>query len=47
MERPRGFAVFKRRPAATVACLTFPSDAGYVAYRQQWADSMVSNVYGQ
>ncbi len=24
-----------------------PSDAGYVAYRQQWADAMIANVYGQ
>ena len=23
-----------------------PSEAGYVAYRQQWADAMVANVYG-
>ena len=23
-----------------------PSDAGYEAYRQQWADAMVANVYG-
>jgi lysophospholipase L1-like esterase len=24
-----------------------PSEAGYVAYRQQWADAMIANVYGQ
>ena len=24
-----------------------PSDAGYIAYRQQWADAMIANVYGQ
>jgi lysophospholipase L1-like esterase len=23
-----------------------PSEAGYVAYRQQWANAMVANVYG-
>ena len=23
-----------------------PTEAGYVAYRQQWADAMVANVYG-
>ena len=23
-----------------------PSEAGYVAYRQQWADAMIANVYG-
>jgi hypothetical protein len=23
-----------------------PTEAGYTAYRQQWADAMVANVYG-
>jgi hypothetical protein len=24
-----------------------PSEQGYIAYRQQWADAMLANVYGQ
>jgi hypothetical protein len=24
-----------------------PSEAGYTAYRQQWANAMLANVYGQ